>query len=254
MRLALALMVFVVSSVAGCGRASPTAPGPASRPEPAPTALAYEEQLTGGASADDVLPLVVTLHGRGSDPVRFQKFFDLDFAARIVHLQAPIKEHDGRAWFVFRGKTGATLRAEVDELADQATRTIERLVEERPTVGRPTLVGFSQGSIVVYAMVLRHPEAFEKALPVAGGLMSDPPPPMDKDASMPEVVAMHGERDPVIPPRASVSAIAALDQLGFPAQMRSFPDNVHWIDGDLKRALHDELRPESVTEGPATPE
>ncbi len=222
--------------------ASPTAETPAPVQE-----LPFEEQLTGGASTDATLPLVVTLHGRGSDPVRFQKFFaKLDAPLRIVHLEAPVEEHDGRAWFSFRGKTRATLQAEVDALADRAVATTRALSASRPTVGKPVVVGFSQGSIVVYAMVLRHPEVFEKALPIAGGMMTQMPADVhDGEVQMPKVIAMHGQRDPVMYPGMSAEAAAALEQLGFPAEVRFFPENVHWIDGELELALHQELTPSS---------
>ncbi|MEO0600489.1 MAG: alpha/beta fold hydrolase [Myxococcota bacterium] len=226
--------------IVACTRSSQPA-RPAESPEPA--TLRWEEQLTGGADTNAELPLVITLHGRGSTPQGFRRFFErLDVPVRIVHLEAPVLEHDGRAWFTFRGKTRETLQAEVDDLADQAVRVTQELQKTKPTKGEPVVVGFSQGSIVVYAIVLRHPDAFAKAIPVAGGLMSQMPP-SSASEERPEVIAMHGERDPVMNPGMSARAAEQLKALGFPAEARFFPDNVHWIDGDLERALHDELRP-----------
>ncbi|MEN0066738.1 MAG: prolyl oligopeptidase family serine peptidase [Myxococcota bacterium] len=221
-----------------CGRSSSTPP-----PTPAkPQLLPWVEQLTANANKDATLPLVVTMHGRGSDPERFQKFFaDLDVPMRIAHLEAPVLEHDGRAWFTFRGRTRQDLRNEVDRLADLAVKTTERIEQTRPTEGKPILVGFSQGAMVVYACVLRHPGVYRKALPVSGVLFTEPP--TDHNAGdMPPVVAMHGERDPVIGPAASVDAVRALQQLGTQAELRLFPDAVHWIDGELQKALFEELK------------
>lgn len=205
--------------------------------------LPWVEQVTGDASPDDPLPLVVTLHGRGSDPERFQKFFeDLDVPVRIAHLQAPVAEHDGRAWFTFRGKSRDRIRDEIDLLADAAVRTTERILASRQTLGKPVVTGFSQGAMVVYSMALRHHDRFAKALPVSGVLMNDPPPEMDGPA-MPKVVALHGMRDPIIGPSASRRAVATLEKMGVNAELKLFPDAVHWIDGELKAALHAELRP-----------
>ena len=199
------------------------------------------EQLTGGASAHETLPLIVTLHGRGSDPKRFQSFFqDLPAKMRIVHLQAPVKEQDGRAWFQFRGKTRDMIGEEIDLLADLAVQTTSKVMSARPTEGKPAVVGFSQGAMVVYAIAMRHPQTFRKAIPVSGVLIDMPENPPVGDA-MPPVVALHGERDPVIGPRASTDAVRQLTKMGVDARVELIPGAVHWIDGDLKKALYREL-------------
>ncbi len=219
------------------------APGPSLEPVSwNDAALPWVEQYVGGASAEHgPLPLVVTLHGRGSTPERFRSFFeDLTEPLRIVHLEAPVSEHDGRAWFTFRGKATEALHAEIDGLADRAERTVRDVLAARSTEGKPVVMGFSQGSMVVYAMVLRHPARFAKAIPVSGVLLSSMPPSVDA-AEMPPIVAMHGERDPIIGPAASARAVAELTSRGMPAELRLFPEAVHWIDGDLQQALFEEL-------------
>jgi len=248
------MLPFLVVAVAplACSPSMTVRPEASADPAPALAPLPYEVQLVGGATEQDRLPLVVTLHGRGSDPVRFQRFFaDLGFPARIVHLEAPVEEHDGRAWFSFRGKDRATLQAEVDELADRAVLTTEQLRARLPSYGKPALVGFSQGSMVVYTMLVRHPAVFDVAVPVAGAYFGTRAA-LDDGAELPPVIAMHGLKDPVMSPGSSAAAVDALRRAGFPAELRTFPDAVHWISGDLKRALHDALRPSGATGDPAT--
>jgi len=60
--------------LAGCGQSGASAAQAGERDGVEP--LPFHEQITGGAAPTDELPLIVTLHGRGSDPARFTRFFE----------------------------------------------------------------------------------------------------------------------------------------------------------------------------------
>ncbi|MGF1468307.1 MAG: alpha/beta hydrolase [Sandaracinaceae bacterium] len=248
----------LLAVAASCGTTPPPPPPPppgddaaeeatAARPEP----LAYVEQLTGGADPGDRLPLVITLHGRGATPESFQQFFEaMAHPARLIHLEAPIEEHDGRAWFTFWNHTPQGLANTMATLADRAAETARRVARDRPTRGRPVVTGFSQGAMLVYIMALRHPDAFAAYLPVSGVL----PRAFTPDAGarlddLPPIVAFHGEADPIIPLSAERRTIAMLRAHGANAEIRTFPDIPHWIMGALREDLHRELASLAGTDG-----
>ncbi|MDA8358734.1 MAG: hypothetical protein M0Z95_21130 [Actinomycetota bacterium] len=112
----------------------------------------------GDAGADG--PLVVLLHGRGSDETDIIGLADhLPAGAAYAAMRAPIGEGGGYAWFANRGigrpvpgslaETMAWFRAWLDELAP---------------AGRPVVpIGFSGGGAFAGGLILAHPERYAGA-------------------------------------------------------------------------------------------
>ena len=243
------LAAFAASMIAcspnGAPAGAPSAPAHAQAPEepevPHPAPLPSLELRTAGAEESAELPMVVALHGRGSDEVRFLRFFEgFPEPVRVISVQAPIDEGNGRAWWSFRGKSGAEVAAEMRGLAGRILATTEQALARYPTRGRPALTGFSQGAMLVYLIALEHPRVFAKAVSV-GGVLFDRFLPETLPAGMPPLVALHGGRDPVIAPSSERRSIARLQALGADARYREFEDVPHWIMGTLKEAFHEEL-------------
>ncbi|MEM1414793.1 MAG: alpha/beta hydrolase-fold protein [Myxococcota bacterium] len=239
------LAVVACSEPDGPGRrAAPALPAvteEAAAEAPAPEPLPYVELRTAGAGEGAELPMVVALHGRGSDETRFLRFFEgYPTPARIISVQAPVDEGNGRAWWSFRGKSGAEVAAEMRGLAERIVATTRAAEARYPTRGLPALTGFSQGAMLVYLLALEHPRVFGRAISVAGVLF-DRFVPDALPAGVPPIVALHGSRDPVIPPSSERRSIASLQARGADARYREFDDVPHWIMGELKTALHEEL-------------
>ena len=69
-----------------------------------PQPLPYIEIVTGGARADDQLPLIVALHGRGDTAEGFAPLFSqLRARARVAILRPPHAWGGGQAWFLSTG-------------------------------------------------------------------------------------------------------------------------------------------------------
>lgn len=240
--------LLLTLALAGCGpwllacQAQPPPPPAESAEAPRPAVLPYVEQLTGGAQMGDRLPLIVTMHGRGGTPETFQRFFEqLEMPARVIHLEAPVDEGNGRAWFNFR-HTPQGLTDLMANLADRATETALVVAREKPTIGKPLLTGFSQGAMLVYVALLRHPDAFAQGLPVSGVLFNSfMPPDGTRLDHLPPIVAFHGEADPIIGVAQERRTIDRLRGYGANAELRTFPDIPHWIMGSLREAFHTEL-------------
>jgi phospholipase/carboxylesterase len=148
-------------------------------------------------STDPTAPLVVLLHGRGSDETEI-----LGLAAHLptgpayAAVRAPIAEGGGYAWFANRG-IGRPLAGSLRDTMDWFRTWLDE--EARP--GRPVLlVGFSGGAAFAGGLVLDDPARYAGAavlygtLPFDAGLAIDP----GRLAHLPVFVAQ-GDGDHVIP-------------------------------------------------------
>ena len=146
---------------------------------------------------NDQRPLVVLLHGRGSNETDIIALADhlpanLDYAA----VRAPIAEGGGYAWFANRG-IGRPI-------AESLTETIgwfRTWLDDVVPAGRPVvLVGFSGGAAFAGGLILDDPSRYHGAailfgtLPFEAGVPTTP----GRLAGLPVLVA-HGDTDMVIP-------------------------------------------------------
>lgn len=148
-------------------------------------------------ATDPSAPLVVLLHGRGSD--------EADIAAIAGHLpdhaayaavRAPIAEGPGYAWFANRGVG----RPVAESLAETAAWFRAWLDGVAPG-GRPVvLVGFSGGAAFAGGLLLGDPARYAGAAILYGTLPFDagvPTTPGRLDSA--RVLVVHGDQDTVIP-------------------------------------------------------
>jgi phospholipase/carboxylesterase len=142
-------------------------------------------------------PLVVLLHGRGSNETDIIALADdlpadLDYAA----VRAPIAEGGGYAWFANRG-IGRPL---AESLAD-TMGWFRTWIDDIAPAGRPVvLVGFSGGAAFAGGLILDDPGRFQGAAILFGTLPFDAGVPTSPGrlAGLPVLVA-HGDTDTVIP-------------------------------------------------------
>lgn len=148
-------------------------------------------------STDPESPLVVLLHGRGSN--------ERDILSLVSHLpagpayaavRAPIAEGGGYAWFANRG-----IGRPVAESLAETMAWFRTWLDEAAPAGRPVvLVGFSGGAAFAGGLLLDDPARyagaailygtlpFDAGVPVTPGRLTDVP-----------VFAAQGEQDTVIP-------------------------------------------------------
>lgn len=148
-------------------------------------------------SPDPTAPLVVLLHGRGSNETEIRGLAPhLPTGPEYAAVRAPIAEGGGFAWFANRGigrPLAGSLRSTVDWFG--------AWLEEVAPAGRPVLlVGFSGGAAFAGGLVLDDPSRYAGAavlygtLPFDAGLATDP----GRLANLPVFVAQ-GDDDHVIP-------------------------------------------------------
>ena len=192
---------------------------------PFPTILALHGW---GASAHDLLGLAPFLHGG---------------QALVVCPQGPVGLRDrsratlGHGWFpIARGRppgSGASSRAArrccarfLDQVLEPLSREPRKLV----------LLGFSQGGVMAYDLVLRDPERFAGLVALSSWL---PPELVASPARRPELAQLpvfvaHGSQDPMIPvasarPRATPA----------PARRRRPTASTRWATRSGPRLLRD---------------
>jgi len=231
-RRALALVVVVgfLAPAAACARAKHVEP------------LPYVELVTGGAAADAELPLIIALHGRGDTAEDFAPVFrDFPARARVAVLRPPRAWGGGQAWFLaarahVENRPG--IAAELVGLADRVVATAEAIRAARPTRGRPIVMGFSQGAMLTWTIAVARPRAFFAAFPVAGFFFPETLATTRVDAAvMPEIVAFHGDADPLVPVDEDRRGVRALEKRGVRAALRVHPGLGHTLAPGLRADL-----------------
>jgi phospholipase/carboxylesterase len=148
-------------------------------------------------STDPSAPLVVLLHGRGSNEADIIGLADhLPAGAAYAAVRAPITEGGGYAWFANRG-IGRPL---ADSLAS-TTAWFRTWLQDAATGDRPVvLIGFSGGAAFAGGLLLADPTRFAGAAILYGTLPFDAGvPTTSRRLDGARVLVIHGDRDTVIP-------------------------------------------------------
>lgn len=152
-------------------------------------------------------PAIVLLHGYGSDEndlFSFQRELPQD--AYIFSLKAPIKLPDfGHAWYaIYFGENENKWSDDKQaiEAVELIKQSLEALIESYPiNPSNISLVGFSQGTIISYALMSRHPALIKNVIGLSGYINEaicefNP----DKTSyNHIEVFSSHGTDDQIIP-------------------------------------------------------
>lgn len=150
-----------------------------------------------GAPGSSAAPLVVLLHGRGSDEREIATLAGhLPAGPAYAAVRAPIAEGGGFAWFANRG-----IGRPVAESLAETMAWFRNWLDEVAPAGRPVvLVGFSGGAAFAGGLMLAEPGRYAGAAILYGTLPFDAGVPVEKDrlAGVPVFVAQ-GEADTVIP-------------------------------------------------------
>lgn len=152
-------------------------------------------------------PLLIMLHGYGSDEADLYSFSgELSNDLFIISVQAPIAMNPyGHAWYSIdfdedKGKWSDNEQAKASR--DLIAKFIDEAVEAYPVdKNNVTLLGFSQGAILSYAVALTYPEKVKNIIALSGYVNKDIlPENLDKtNYSNLDFYCSHGSVDQVIP-------------------------------------------------------
>ncbi len=180
---------------------------------------------------DQAAPLLIMLHGYGSDEQDLFSFAsELPESYFIVSVRAPYTLHPyGYAWYAInfdaeQGKWSDNEQAKAS--VDLLSRFIDEVIEAYPVDrNRVSLLGFSQGCILSFAVALTHPEKVRHVIGLSGYINRDILPKHLNRASYShlDVYSSHGTADQVIPVAWARKTQPYLNDLGIQNQYSEFP-------------------------------
>lgn len=180
--------------------------------------------------------LILLFHGVGSRPEELvplgRILVDADLAAWVVSVRSPepCDLGSGWQWFSVRGVTEDSRPARIAAAMPLFVRTV-RDWQARAGVdaAATTLIGFSQGAIMALESTQLPETVAARVISLAGRFAS--PPRVAPLAT--QVHLLHGEQDPVIDPRYSLTAAEALQALGAAVTVDTFPGLGHGVDSRM---------------------
>nr|AOE08409.1 serine esterase, peptidase S9 family [uncultured bacterium] len=176
-------------------------------------------------------PLILLLHGYGSNEEDLFSFApELPDHYFVVSAKAPRPmQPSGNAWYTIHWDATDGKWSD-DEEAIESRELISKFIDEVVTTydldpANVTLLGFSQGCILSYAVALTYPEKVKNIIGLSGYVNPDiTAPKSDLDAYKHlSVFSSHGSVDQVIPVSAARQIPAYLDNLGISVKLNEYP-------------------------------
>lgn len=179
----------------------------------------------------DKNPLLFLLHGYGSNEEDLFSFAaELPEDYYIVSARAPYDlQYGSYAWYAINFEADNTKFSDLKqarESRDVISSFIDELIEKYPIDStQVSLVGFSQGAILSYAVALSYPTKIFKVVAMSGYLNTEiAVEEFEKnDFSNLHIFASHGTVDQVIPVDWARKTPAILDKLGIDAVYKEYP-------------------------------
>lgn len=179
----------------------------------------------------DKNPLLLLLHGYGSNEEDLFSFAsELPEKYYVISARAPFDLMYGSyAWYAINFDADENKFSDLDQAKssrDLIVDFIEELIVNYPIDADDiSLIGFSQGAILSYAVGLSYPEKVRRIVAMSGYLNLDM---LEKtypknDFSKLQVFASHGTVDQVVPVEWARNAKPILDTLGIKNTYKEYP-------------------------------
>jgi phospholipase/carboxylesterase len=193
--------------------------------------LPLEHNYKAPKTLSENAPAIIMLHGFGSDDFDLFSFSsELPDQFHIISLKAPIPiQPYGNAWYqiFFDAENG---KFNDDEQAIASRDLIAHCIDEIVSAyhvdkNNITLLGFSQGTILSFAVALSYPEKVKNVIGLSGYIHE----PMlkkgyrDNDFSKLQIYSSHGSVDQVIPVDWARNTKPFLEELGIECVYSEFP-------------------------------
>ena len=194
------------------------------------TALSLEH-ITRTSSLTENAPLLIMMHGYGSDENDLFSFAsELPEELFIISVKAPYAMQPfGNAWYAinFDAEKG---KWNDNEQAKQSRDLIAQFIDEAVATypvdkNKVNLLGFSQGSILGYAVALTYPKKVKNIVALSGYINQDilPKDLETADYSNLDFYCSHGSVDQVIPVDWARQTAPFLSHLNIKHQYSEFP-------------------------------
>lgn len=179
----------------------------------------------------DKAPLLIMLHGYGSDENDLFSFSsELPEELFIISLRAPYTlEPFGNAWYAINFDAEQNKWSDNEQAAksrDLIANFIDEAIENYPVKkDSVTLLGFSQGTILSYAVALYYPEKVKNVIALSGYINSDllPEKADPNEYKHLDFYCSHGTEDQVVPIEWGRKAEPFLTSLNIKNSFSEFP-------------------------------
>ncbi|MDI1317836.1 alpha/beta fold hydrolase [Flavobacterium sp.] len=179
----------------------------------------------------DKNPLLLLLHGYGSNEEDLFSFAtELPEEYYVISARAPYDMTYGSyAWYAINFDADENKFSDIGQ-AQQSRDLIANFIDELVATyaidsNNVTLIGFSQGSILGYAVALSYPQKVQRLVAMSGYLNTEIA--VDdfaaNDLTMLKIFASHGTVDQVIPVDWARKSIPVLKELGISVVYKEYP-------------------------------
>jgi phospholipase/carboxylesterase len=179
----------------------------------------------------DKNPLILLLHGYGSNEEDLFSFAtELPEECYIISVRAPYDlQYGSYAWYAINFDADENKFSDNEQAKssrDLIAHFIDELIVNYPVdPSNITLIGFSQGAILSYAIALSHPEKIKNVIALSG-YISEPTLEenyLKNNLSNLRIFASHGTVDQVIPVDWARKTKPFLDKLGIKSTYKEYP-------------------------------
>jgi phospholipase/carboxylesterase len=179
----------------------------------------------------DKNPLLLLLHGYGSNEEDLFSFAtELPDEYYIISARAPYNmQYGAYAWYAINFDADENKFSDHEQAKisrDLIAKFIDELIQTYPIDSKNvTLVGFSQGSILSYAIALSHPDKVQRVVALSG-YVSEPileENYLRNDLSKLKIFHSHGTADQVIPVEWARKTKPFLEKLGINSTYKEYP-------------------------------
>ena len=179
----------------------------------------------------DKNPLLLLLHGYGSNEEDLFSFAsELPEEYYVISARAPYDMGFGSyAWYAINFDADENKFSDIPQAQqsrDLIASFIDELIANYPIdPSNVTLIGFSQGTILSYAVALSYPEKIQRVVAMSGYLNTEMVKPNfeTNNFSNLKIFASHGTVDQVVPVDWARKAAPALTQLGIEIVYKEYP-------------------------------
>jgi phospholipase/carboxylesterase len=176
-------------------------------------------------------PLLLLLHGYGSNEQDLFSFAaELPEEYYIVSARAPYNlQYGSYAWYAINFDADQNKFSDNDQAIisrDLIAKFIDELIDNYPIDAKNvTLIGFSQGTILSYAVALSHPEKIQRVVAMSGYINLEilEENYLKNSFSNLKIFASHGTADQVIPVEWGRKAKPFLENLGIITTYKEYP-------------------------------
>lgn len=176
-------------------------------------------------------PLLLLLHGYGSNEEDLFSFAtELPDEYYVISVRAPYNlPQYGHAWYAINFDSDMNKFSDDNEAIqsrDAIAAFIDEIIEKYPVdKEKVTLIGFSQGAILSYAVALSYPEKIQRVMALSGYLNSDILAEnfQEKDINKLCFFISHGTVDQVIPVEWARKAPEFLKNIGLEVEYHEYP-------------------------------